>query len=121
MALSQSFLVLAGLFLAGLAAVSLVFEDVHGITLAFGFTMLGIAIDYPLHLFSHARNVPGRTAIQRIWPTLRLGVTSTAIAYLALLFSGSQGLAQLGTFTVTGVIFALLVTRTWLPRFLSGA
>ena len=107
-------------FLAGLALTSVLFDKVHGITLAFGFTMLGVAIDYPLHLFSHARNVPGRTAIQRIWPTLRLGVTSTAIAYLALLFSGSQGLAQLGTFTVTGVIFALLVTRTWLPRFLSG-
>ena len=107
-------------FLAGLALVSMLFERVHGITLAFGFTMLGVVIDYPLHLFSHAQSVSGRTAIRRIWPTLRLGVTSTAIAYLALLFSGSQGLAQLGSFTVTGVIFAMLVTRTWLPHFVSG-
>lgn len=107
-------------FLAGLALTSVLFETVHGVTLAFGFTMLGVAIDYPLHLFSHAQNVPGRTAIRRIWPTLRLGVTSTAIAYLALIFSGSQGLAQLGSFTVTGVIVALLVTRTWLPHFLSA-
>ena len=107
-------------FLAGLALVSMLFERVHGITLAFGFTMLGVVIDYPLHLFSHAQSVSGRMAIRRIWPTLRLGVTSTAIAYLALLFSGSQGLAQLGSFTVTGVIFAMLVTRTWLPHFVSG-
>ena len=107
-------------FLAGLALVSLLFDRVHGITLAFGFTMLGVVIDYPLHLFSHAQSVSGRTAIRRIWPTLRLGVTSTAIAYLALLFSGSQGLAQLGSFSVTGIIVAMLVTRTWLPHFLSG-
>lgn len=107
-------------FLAGLAFVSLLFDKVHGITLAFGFTMLGVAIDYPLHLFSHARNCNGPNAIRRIWPTLRLGVISTAIAYLALVFSGSQGLAQLGSFTVTGIIVAMLVTRTWLPHWVSG-
>jgi predicted exporter len=107
-------------FLAGLTVVSLLFERVHGITLAFGFTMLGVAIDYPLHLFSHARAVPGGQAIRRIWPTMRLGVISTAVAYLALVFSGSQGLAQLGAFTVAGIAIAVLVTRTWLPHFVGG-
>jgi predicted exporter len=106
-------------FLAGLTLVSLVFDTVHGITLAFGFTLLGIAVDYPLHLFSHAQHDSGRSAIRRIWPTLRLGVISTAIAYLALVFSGSQGLAQLGLFTAGGVVVAVLVTRTWLPLLLS--
>ncbi len=105
-------------FLAGLAMVSAVFDSVHGITLAFGFTMLGVAIDYPLHLFSHAAESPGSAAMSRIWPTMRLGVTSTVIAYLALVFAGSGGLAQLGAFTVTGVIVAALVTRTWLPPLL---
>ncbi|MDH3613123.1 MAG: MMPL family transporter [Gammaproteobacteria bacterium] len=107
-------------FLAGLALVSLLFDTVHGITLAFGFTLLGIAVDYPLHLFSHAQHDSGRSAIRRIWPTMRLGVISTAIAYLALVFSGSQGLAQLGVFTAGGVVVAMLATRTWLPLFLDG-
>ncbi|MEO1202138.1 MAG: MMPL family transporter, partial [Pseudomonadota bacterium] len=117
---SPRFVLLAALplgmgFLAGLAAVSALFDGVHGITLAFGFTMLGVAIDYPLHLFSHARGSSGSAAIARIWPTLRLGVVSTATAYLALVFAGSGGLAQLGAFTVTGILVAALVTRTWLP------
>jgi len=107
-------------FLAGLTLVSLLFETVHGITLAFGFTLLGVAVDYPLHLFSHAEQDAGRSAIKRIWPTMRLGVISTAIAYLALAFSGSQGLAQLGLFTAAGVIIAVLVTRTWLPHLMTG-
>lgn len=102
-------------FLAGLTLVSVLFDTVHGITLAFGFTLLGIAVDFPLHLFSHAEHDSGRTAMQRIWPTMRLGVTSTAIAYLALAFSGSQGLAQLGIFTAGGVVVAVLATRAWLP------
>ena len=105
-------------FLVGLATVSLLFESVHGITLAFGFTLMGVAIDYPLHLFSHARS--GASAIERIWPTMRLGAVSTATAYIALAFSGSDGLAQLGVFTAAGVLVAALVTRSWLP-YLLGA
>ena len=105
-------------FLAGLTLISLLFDTVHGITLAFGFTLLGVAVDYPLHLFSHAQHDSGRKAIRRIWPTMRLGVISTAIAYLALAFSGSEGLAQLGIFTAGGVVVAMLATRTWLPLLL---
>lgn len=102
-------------FLVGLAVVALMFDNVHGITLAFGFTLMGIAIDYPLHLFSHCRQSSGSKAIDGIWPTLRIGAASTAIAYLALAFSGSNGLAQLGIFTASGVIISVLVTRSWLP------
>jgi predicted exporter len=102
-------------FLGGLALVSVWFDEVHAITLAFGFTMLGVAIDYPIHLLSRAQTEPAPETITRIWPTMRLGVISTSVAYLALLFAGSSGLAQLGAFTAAGVAVAMLVTRTWLP------
>jgi len=46
---------------------------------------------------------------------LRIGAASTAIAYLAIALSGSDGLAQLGVFTASGLIIAALVTRNWLP------
>ena len=107
-------------FLVGLATVALIFNSVHGITLAFGFTLMGVAIDYPLHLFSHARQQTGNAAIKLIWPTLRVGVASTTIAYLALALSGSDGLAQLGAFTASGVIVAALVTRYWLPHLIAA-
>src|SRR5690606_24018062 len=51
---------LAAAALAGLAAVAWLFGSVHGITLAFGFTLLGVAQDYPVHLFSHHH--PGEPA-----------------------------------------------------------
>lgn len=105
-------------YLAGMTAVVIAFDTVHGITLAFGFTLLGVTVDYPLHLFSHAQREGGKRAIRSIWPTLRLGAASTATAYLAMVFSGAQGLAQLGVFTAVGVIVAVLVTRTMLPLFL---
>jgi len=104
--------------LCGLAVVALVFKEVHGITLAFGFTLLGIAIDYPLHLFSHARAEPAASAIRRIWPTMRIGALSTLLAYLAIMLAGSRGLAQLGLFTAGGLVAAVATTRWWLPSML---
>lgn len=101
---------------AGLAAVGTIFGQVHGITLAFGFTLIGVAQDYPIHLFSHQhRGLDARASVRALWPTLATGVASTCVAYLAFLFSGVGGLAQLSIFTVTGLAVAGLTTRFLLP------
>ncbi len=106
--------------LAGLAAVALVFsEQVHGITLAFGFTLIGIAADYPIHLLSHQR--PGLAAYasaRTLWKTLATGAASTCLAYLTFFVSGVDGLRQLALFTVAGLATAALSTRFLLPALL---
>ena len=110
---------LASAGVAGLVAVSAVFGTVHGITLAFGFTLIGVAQDYPIHLFSHRH--PGVTAVQTarsVWPTLATGVASTCIAYLAFLASGVTGLEQLACFTIVGLAVASLTTRYAIPPLL---
>src|ERR1044072_1905943 len=89
-----SSLPLASAAIAGMAAVSAIFGTVHGITLAFGFTLIGVAQDYPMHLLSHRS--PGDDPVQiarSLWPTLATGVASTCIAYLTFIFSGVNGLA----------------------------
>ncbi|MEJ0036472.1 MAG: MMPL family transporter [Gammaproteobacteria bacterium] len=102
---------------ASLAAVSAIFGSIHGITLGFGATLLGVAQDYPMHLFSHrhAGKSPLDTA-RSVWPTLATGVVSTCIAYLAFFFSGVTGLAQLACFTIAGLAVAGVTTRYLLPR-----
>jgi predicted exporter len=111
-----SALPLASAGLVGLAAVSGLFGAVHGITLAFGFTLIGVAQDYPIHLLSH-RSVhrPPAVVAHDLWPTLATGVASTCIAYLTFVFSGVTGLAQLACFTVAGLAVAGLSTRFALP------
>lgn len=111
---------LASAALAGLASVSLVYGDVHGITLAFGFTLIGVAQDYPIHLLSHQRRglAPPANA-SALWPTLATGIASTCVAYLAFLASGVTGLAQLACFTIVGLAVAGLTTRYLLPRMIS--
>ncbi len=108
---------LATAALSGLAAVGAVYGDVHGITLAFGFTLIGVAQDYPVHLFSHQH--VGLSAVanaRNLWPTLATGVAATCVAYVAFLASGVTGLAQLGLFSITGLAVAGLTTRYVLPR-----
>jgi predicted exporter len=104
--------------LAGVAAIALLFGQIHGITLAFGFTLFGVAIDYPLHFFSHCKGRLPDAAIRSIWPTLRLGGLSTLVAYLAIAASGSQGLAQLGVFSAVAILVALYATRSLLPQIM---
>lgn len=113
-------LVSAGL--AGLGAVALLFEGVHGITVAFGFTLIGVVQDYPIHLFSHQRaGVSPWASARALWPTLGTGVASTCIAYATFLVSGVDGLQQLAVFTVVGLATAALATRFVLPGLIDPA
>ncbi|HEV7821392.1 MAG TPA: MMPL family transporter, partial [Burkholderiales bacterium] len=105
--------------LAGVAAVSLGFGTVHGITLGFGVTLIGEAVDYAIYLFTQI--TPDATpaeSLARIWPTLRLGLLTSLCGFGALLLSGFPGLAQLGLFSIAGLIAAVIVTRYVLPALL---
>jgi predicted exporter len=104
---------------AGVAAVSLAFGAVHSITLGFGVTMIGEGVDYAIYLFSQtAPGLAADRALDRIWPTLRLGVLTSICGFSAMLFSGFIGLAQLGLFSIVGLVVAVMVTRWVLPACL---
>ena len=104
--------------MAGMLAVQGWFGFIHGITLGFGITLLGVVDDYPIHLFSHLNaRASASTVMEKIWPTMRLGVLTTAIGFASLLFAGFPALTQLGLFAVTGILTAAAVTRWVLPRF----
>ena len=123
---------------AGLAAVSLAFGTVHGITLGFGTTLIGEAVDYSIYLFVQSSRaqvqgaVPtaGFTAVREdptlrewiavYWPTIRLGMLTSVCGFASMLFSGFPGLVQLGAYSIAGLVAAALVTRFVLPH-LRGA
>ena len=103
----------------GFAALALIFGEVHGITIAFGFTLLGVAQEYPIRVFSHRRaGVSALQSVRGLWPLLATAIVSTCIAYLAFFASGVAGLQQLAVFTITGLIVAGACTRWLLPRVL---
>lgn len=114
--LGLSFLPVLTGALAGVAAVGLGFGSVHGITLGFGVTLIGEGVDYAIFLFTQATPaVAAHRTLDRIWPTLRLGVLTSICGFSAMLFSGFSGLAQLGLFSIVGLVVAVAVTRWVLP------
>jgi predicted exporter len=103
--------------LAGIAAVSLDFGFIHGITLGFGVTLLGESIDYAIYLFTQTGSEDSASGtLGRIWPTLRLGALTSITGFSVMLFSRIIGFAQLGLFSITGLVAAACVTRFILPH-----
>lgn len=119
-ALALGFLPVISGALAGVAAVSLGFGAVHGITLGFGTALIGEAVDYSIYLFvqSERGGADQQDWIKRFWPTIRLGVLTSIFGFASLLLSGFPGLAQLGLYSIAGLIAAATVTRFVLPHLL---
>jgi predicted exporter len=120
--LATALLPVASGVLAGIAAVSLIFGNVHGVTLGFGTTLIGEAVDYAIYYLIQARPLPGTAAgagarrwIDTNWPTVRLGLATSICGFAALLFSGFPGLRQLGVFSIAGLAAAALTTRCVFP------
>ncbi|MEL6961520.1 MAG: MMPL family transporter [Pseudomonadota bacterium] len=104
----------------GLAVTIFVFDSIHRIALAFGITLLGVAIDYPLHLFSHTHlDEKLRRTAERIMPPMLLGAVTTIAAFLVLGTGGFAGLAQLAVFIASGLAAAVATALFVLPS-LSG-
>jgi predicted exporter len=118
-ALALTLLPVASGALAGVAAVAVGFSAVHGITLGFGITLIGEAVDYSIYLLIQNAG----DFRQAVWPTIRLGVLTSICGFAALLPSGFTGLAQLGLYSIAGLTAAALVTRfvlpAWVPRTLA--
>jgi len=98
-------------------------DPVHGITLGFGFALIGVAIDYPIHLMNHhALSPPGtrpRETVARIRSSLLLSGLTTTLAFIALALSDFPGLQAMGTFAAIGIPVALAITLFSIPAFMS--
>ncbi len=94
------------------------FEKIHLITLAFGTSLIGIAIDYSLHYLC-ARMEDGEQALAKLLPGLTLAMISSVSAYVAQAIAPFPGLRQMATFTALGLIAAWVSVVLLLP-FLSN-
>jgi predicted exporter len=101
------------------AVCQLVFGFVHGLALAFGSAIIGVAEDYSTHYFAHRLAAPAsednESLMRRLWPGMWLGGATTIAGITTLLGSGFRGLQQMAVFGAIGVLGALLCTRYILP------
>ena len=109
---------------AGAAAVLFVFGRLHGITLAFGASLIGVAIDYVEHLYCHHTIVSPRgdprESLRVIFWSLATGAATTLAGFAALGASALSGLREVACFSATGIaaayVMTLLVVPILMPR-----
>src|SRR5258706_11101518 len=78
---------------AGLAAAALAFGAIHAITLGFGLTLIGEAVDYAIYV-QVQRTAAANNA--RFWRPLLVAVLTSSAGFVAMMASGFRGLVELG-------------------------
>jgi predicted exporter len=107
---------------AAAAAVWAADGAVQGVTLGFGLTMLGVAVDYPVLLIGHRKEGEApRGTLQRIGGTFALAVATAILGLAGMAFAGVPALRQLGTFGAVGLLAAALATALLLPAAIARA
>jgi predicted exporter len=112
----------AGL-LTGVAACLLLYGRVNGLTLAFGGALVGVCIDYPIHLLAHwlvDDDAPDASAALRVvWPGIRLGAATSFVGFAALAGAGFPGIREIGIFAGAGIAGAVAITVGAVPFLVS--
>lgn len=103
---------------AGVAATSLLFGQVHLLTLVFGASLVGVAEDYGIHWFASRQGQPAvapRSLMRQLLPGLALALVTSALAYLTLAIAPFPGLRQMAVFSAAGLSAAFLTVVLWFP------
>lgn len=103
-----------------IACLSLVHQEVSVIVIGISSIIVGIAVNYPLHLIAHLGHTGDvRQALQEIVKPLVVGNITTVGAFMALLPLRATALRDLGLFSSFLLIGTILFTLLWLPQMIS--
>ena len=114
--------VLVGMLFGAVACVA-VFGKMHVMTLVLGSSLIGVAVDYPLHYLSKSwtlRPWQSWPALRLTLPGLSLSLGTSVIGYLALAFTPFPALTQIACFSAAGLLGAYLCAVCLLPALLKG-
>ncbi len=104
-----------------LALVYLIKGSISVIALGTGSIVLGIAINYSLHVFNHYRHTKGlRSTIEDLSFPLTIGSITTIGGFLCLLFAKSAMLQDLGLFAACSLAGAAVCSLVFLPHFIGA-
>ncbi|MGI2188316.1 MMPL family transporter [Shewanella oncorhynchi] len=100
----------SGLLLAVTFTLS-VFGELHLLTLVFGTSLIGIAIDYSFHFYCERLSDTERSAqatVAYIFPTVTLAFITSALAYVGIGLAPFPGMQQVAIFCAAGLLGAYL-------------
>ena len=98
-----------------------IFGEIHGITIAFGTSLLGVGLDYVEHYYAHFVLTPSRPAtatMAHVAPSLVLGALTTILGFIGIAASGLMGLRQMAVFSMVAILASLAATWWIVPRWM---
>lgn len=108
----------SGLLLAVTFTLS-VFGELHLLTLVFGTSLIGIAIDYSFHFYCERLSDTDRNAqatVAYIFPTVTLAFITSALAYVGIGLAPFPGMQQVAIFCAAGLLGAYLTLILAYPQ-----
>ena len=109
-------------WLFAMGGLTLVHDDVSIIVIGISSVIMGIAVNYPLHLIAHlSHTVNIRSALKEIIMPLVVGNITTVGAFLTLIPLESVALRDLGIFSSMLLVGTIVFVLIWLPHMVCPA
>lgn len=108
--------------LLAIATLSVIRTEISAISLGIGAVLLGVTLDYSLHILTHIRNNETvKELFDGVSKSILMSSLTTALAFLCLLFVDSQALQDLGIFAAISVIGASVFALIFIPQAYKGS
>ena len=118
------FILFAPTLFGGLLSIAILYlirTEISAISLGIGSVLLGVTLDYSLHILTHIRNNESIKGLYRdIAKPILMSSLTTALAFLCLLFIDSQALQDLGIFAAVSVLGASVFALLFIPQVYKG-
>ncbi|HEX3763367.1 MAG TPA: MMPL family transporter [Kofleriaceae bacterium] len=97
-----------------------VFGEIHGITIAFGTSLLGVGLDYVEHYYAHfvLTEAPAEATMRHVAPSLVAGALTTILGFIGIGASGLAGLRQMAVFSVIAIVASMAATYWVVPPWM---
>lgn len=109
--------------LTGAVACVAVFGSIHALTLVIGASLIGVAVDFPMHWLGKSYGMAdwqAWPALRRVLPGLTISLAASLVGYVALAFTPFPALTQTAVFSAAGLLGAYACTVCQLPAWMHG-
>ncbi|MBI5594147.1 MAG: MMPL family transporter [Deltaproteobacteria bacterium] len=100
--------------------VGLFYDHFSAITIGFGSVLLGVTIDFAVHVYFALPDDESKKAavLDEVTIPIVFGALTTVACFVVLLFSPLPGMRQVSSFSIVGICAALLISLITFPHFI---
>jgi len=118
------FLIFLPAGLAILSSMSILYflnKELSAIALGLGSVLVGISIDYVLHIFTHYQKITSiKQVLKDVSEPIIISAITTATAFFGLLVVSAPALQDMGLFAGISILFAAIFSLIIIPAFLNS-